>query len=158
MLRRIECEVCIVGGGITAALLAEKLAELRPGTSIVVVEAGKRIFDLENRMQYRQRMLEYGENAWPGDFISDQSAAGIISRTMAVGGSALHWGGVTNRFSEEDLRLKSLYGLAVDWPIEWAELERFYCEAERRIGVSAENGAFPEDKPSQPYPMAVMPL
>ena len=52
--------------------------------------------------------------------------------TMAVGGLALHWGGACNRFSEEDLRLKSLYGLAADWPIEWAELERYYCEAERR--------------------------
>ena len=67
---------------------------------------------------YRQRNLDYGENAWPGDFIDDQAGAGIISRTMAVGGSALHWGGVTNRFSEEDLTLKSLYGLAVDWPID----------------------------------------
>ena len=73
---------------------------------------------------------------WPGDFVADQSARGVISRTMAVGGSALHWGGVCNRFSEEDTRLKSMYGLAVDWPIEWKELERYYCEAERRIGVS----------------------
>ena len=72
-------------------------------------------------------------------------ARGVISRTMAVGGSALHWGGVCNRFSEEDTRLKSLYGLAVDWPIEWKELERFYCEAERRLGVSGEPSPLPED-------------
>src|SRR5262249_6286892 len=115
-VRRVECDVCIIGGGITAAMLAQELSELRPGAPLVVVAAGKRISDLENRTAYRQRMLEYGENAWPGDFIQDQAAEGIISRTMAVGGSALHWGGVTNRFSEEDLRLHSMYGLAVDWP------------------------------------------
>jgi len=158
--KRVECDVCIIGGGITAALLAQKLAELRPGASLAIVEAGRRIFDLENRTAYRQRMLEYGENAWPGDFIADQSAAGIISRTMAAGGSALHWGGVTNRFSEEDLRLKSLYGLAVDWPLEWNELEKYYCEAERRIGVSGEPPPWPwpEDWRSEPYPMPPMPL
>jgi quinoprotein glucose dehydrogenase len=153
-----ESDVCIVGGGISAAMLAQKLVELRPRLAVTVVEAGARIFDFENRMQYRQRMLDYGENAWPGDFIEDQAAAGVISRTMAVGGSALHWGGVTNRFSEEDLTLRSRYGLAVDWPIAWKELERFYCEAERRLGVSGEPGPLREDRRSEPYPMPPMTL
>ena len=153
-----ESDVCIVGGGISAALLAEKLSELKPGLAITVVEAGQKIFDFENRMRYRQRSLDYGENAWPADFIDDQAGAGVISRTMAVGGSALHWGGVTNRFSAEDLTLRSRYGLAVDWPLTWADLERHYCEAERRLGVSGEPGPLPEDKRSEPYPMDPMPL
>jgi glucose dehydrogenase len=153
-----ECDVCIIGGGITSAMLAQKLSELRPGLSIIVVEAGKRLFDLPNRMLYRQRYIEYGENAWPGDFIEDQAAEGIISRTMAVGGSALHWGGTCNRFSEEDLRLKSMYGLYVDWPLTWPELETYYCEAERRLGVSGDPSPFPEDRMSQPYPMKSMTL
>ena len=101
-------------------MLAQKLAELKPGLAMVVVEAGARMSDLEDRMQHRQRMLAYGENPWPGDFITDQAADGIISRAMAVGGSAIHWGGVTNRFSEEDLTLRSRYGLAVDWPLAWS--------------------------------------
>jgi len=153
-----ESDVCIIGGGISAAMLAEKLCELKPGLAITVVEAGQKIFDSENRARYRQRSLDYGENAWPEDFIDDQAGAGIISRTMAVGGSALHWGGVTNRFSAEDLTLKSRYGLAVDWPLAWADLERYYCEAERRLGVSGEPGPLTEDKRSEPFPMAPMPL
>jgi glucose dehydrogenase len=154
----IESDICIIGGGITAAMLAERLLELRPGASINVVEAGKRLFDLEQRMEYRKRSLLYGENAWPGDFIEDQKAAGVISRTMAVGGSALHWGGTCSRFSREDLRLNSMYGLYVDWPMEWNELEHFYCEAERRLGVSGEPSPLPEDRSSQPYPMSAMVL
>jgi quinoprotein glucose dehydrogenase len=157
-MARYECDVCIIGGGISAALLAQKLAELRRGTSIIVVEAGDRLFDTQKRWRDRERSLHYGENAWPGDVIEDQAAAGIISRTMAVGGSALHWGGVCNRFSEEDLRLQSRYGLAVDWPLDWNELEKFYCEAERRIGVSGEPSPLPEDRRSEPYPMPPMPL
>jgi choline dehydrogenase-like flavoprotein len=153
-----ESDVCIIGGGITAAMLAKKLLELRPALSINVVEAGRRLFDLEKRMEDRRRSIVYGENAWPGDFIEDQKAAGIISRTMAAGGSALHWGGTCNRFSEEDLRLKSMFGLYTDWPIEWPELERFYCEAETRLGVSGEPSPLPEDRRSQSYPMAAMTL
>ena len=153
-----ESDVCIIGGGITAAMLAKKLTELRPGVSINVLEAGRKLFDLENRMEYRRRSIEYGENAWPGDFIEDQKASGIISRTMAAGGSALHWGGTCNRFSEEDLRLKSLYGLYTDWPIEWKQLEHFYCESERRLGVSGEPSPSPEDWRSVPYPMPAMAL
>jgi glucose dehydrogenase len=151
-------DLCIIGGGITAAMFAQKLLELRPTLNVVVVEAGARLFDFENRMAHRQRMLDYGENAWVGDVIEDQAAAGVISRTMAVGGSALHWGGVTNRFSEEDLTLRSRYGLATDWPIAWKELERYYCEAERRLGVSGEAGPLAEDARSEPYPMSPMPL
>src|SRR3954467_14627747 len=140
----IESDVCIVGGGISAAMLAQKLAELKPGVSITIVEAGVRLFDFENRTRDRQRSLDYGENAWPADFVEDQAGAGVISRTMAVGGSALHWGGVTNRFSAEDLTLASRYGPAAGWPIEWPDLERHYCEAERRLGVSGEPQRLPE--------------
>lgn len=153
-----ETDVCIIGAGISAAMLSQKLSELRPGLSIAVVEAGRSIFDLENRFKYRDRMIQYGENPWPEDFIPDQLAEGQITRTMAVGGQALHWGGTCNRFSEEDLRLKSMYGLYEDWPVEWSELEKYYCEAERRLGVSGEQSPFPEDRRSEPYPMPPMPL
>lgn len=153
-----ECDVCIIGGGITAAMLAEKLAELRPGLAIAVVEAGRTTFDLPRRFGDRKRMQQYGENPWPNDFIPDQVADGQISHTMALGGQALHWGGTCNRFSREDLELRSRYGLYVDWPLAWEELERHYCEAERRLGVSGEPSPFAEDAASQPYPMPAMEL
>ncbi|MBW8865828.1 MAG: GMC family oxidoreductase [Acidobacteria bacterium] len=136
-----ESDIVIIGGGITSAMLALKLSELRPNAHITVVEAGRSIFDVQNRGKYRQRALDYNEHPWPDDFIEDQQAKGIISLTMAVGGLALHWGGACNRFSEEDLRLKSIYGLAADWPIEWSELEKYYVEAERRLNVSGEPAA-----------------
>src|SRR5207244_6053986 len=99
-----ETDVCIIGGGITSAMLAQKLSELRPGLGIVVVEAGRSIFDVENRGRYRERAIEYNEHPWPNDFVEDQQAAGIISMTMAVGGLALHWGGACNQIGRASCR------------------------------------------------------
>ena len=152
-----ESDICIIGAGISAAMLAQKLAELRPGVRINIVDAGQSLFDAENRFQYRERALRYNENPWPGDFIEGQSAEGGISNTMAVGGQALHWGGTCNRFSREDLRLQSMFGLYYDWPLEWDELERYYCEAERRMGVGGDPSPFVDDKRSEPYPMKPIP-
>jgi len=153
-----ETDILIIGGGITSAMLAQKLNQLRPSAKITVVEAGRSIFDVQNRGRYRERAALYGEHPWPEDYIEDQQAAGIISMTMAVGGLALHWGGACNRFSEEDLRLKSLYGLATDWPLAFDELERYYCDAEKRLNVSGEPSPHPEDRRTQPYPQPPIPL
>lgn len=153
-----ESDVCIIGSGISAAVLAEKLAERRPGLSITVVEAGRALFDVGARTRNRQRCQAYGESAWPDDIIEDQLAEGIICHTMAVGGQALRWGGACNRFSQEDLRLKSLYGVATDWPLGWEELEKAYCEAERRLYTAGEPSPYPEDARSEPYPRPPVPM
>src|SRR5262245_1426751 len=71
---RFEADVVIIGGGITAAMVADKLSELRPNWSVIVVEAGKRLFDADRRFEYRKRNLEYGEHMWPGDYVTDQAA------------------------------------------------------------------------------------
>ena len=155
-----ETDICIIGGGITSAMLAERLSELRPGVRITVVEAGKSIFDAQNRGRYRQRAIDYGEHPWPGDYIEDQQADGIISMTMAVGGLALHWGGACNRFSEEDLRLKSMYGLATDWPIEWRELEKLLlrgraaAERQRRAEPASRRSAVRSRIRRAPIPLS----
>ncbi|MGH7506987.1 MAG: GMC family oxidoreductase N-terminal domain-containing protein, partial [Longimicrobiales bacterium] len=109
-------------------------------------------------MERRRRFLDYGENPWVDDHIPDQTAAGIMSRSMAVGGLALHWGGTTPRFSPEDFRTKSMYGVGTDWPVSYDELDPFYQEAEERIGVAGEQGPPELDPRSRPYPMAAMPL
>jgi glucose dehydrogenase len=127
-----ESDMCIIRGGTPSAMLAQKMAELRRGLTITVVEAG-RSFDLATRFEQRERMLKYGENSWPSDFIEGHAAAGGIFWITAVGGQALHWDSTGNRFFEEDLRLKSMYGLAGDWPLEWPSsrlsIRRISCRA-----------------------------
>ena len=54
------------------------------------------------------------------------------------GGTTLHWLGTCLRMLPNDFRLKTEYGVAMDWPITYDELKPYYEMAEREIGVSAD--------------------
>jgi quinoprotein glucose dehydrogenase len=157
MTRVVECDVCIIGSGISAAMVAEKLSGERRGR-IVVVEAGAeqpppaRFFDL------RRRFLDYGESPWPRDHIDGLSVDGMQSRSMCVGGLAMHWGGVTPRFSPEDFKTRSLCGAGADWPISYEDLDPHYQEAEQRMGVAGEQGPPELDPRGKPFPLPMIPL
>ncbi len=157
MTRTIETDVCILGSGISAAMVAERLSE-ETTSRITVIEAGDAIFNLDDRMARRRRFLDYGENPWPNDHIPGQTGKGIQSRSMCVGGLGLHWGGTVPRFTPEDFRVRSLYGVGDDWPLDYDELDPFYQEAEERLGVAGTEGPPELDPRSQPYPMDPLPL
>ncbi|MEZ4455791.1 MAG: GMC family oxidoreductase [Gemmatimonadales bacterium] len=155
--RVIETDVCIVGSGISAAMVAEKLAETRT-CRITVIEAGDESDPLGTRAALRRRYLDYGESPWRNDHIDGCDVPGMQSRSMQVGGLAMHWGGVTPRWTPEDFRLRSLYGVHEDWPISYEDLDPFYLEAEQRLGVAGEPGPADLDARSAPYPQPPLPL
>ncbi len=157
MTRVIETDVCILGSGISAAMVAERLSE-ESTAKITIIEAGNAIFNLDDRFKTRKRFLDYGENPWPNDHIPQQTGKGIQSRSMCVGGLGLHWGGTVPRFTPEDFRVKSLYGVGDDWPLDYADLDPFYQEAEERLGVAGTEGPEELDPRSKPYPMPPLPL
>ncbi len=79
----------------------------------------------------------------------------------ALGGTSLHWLGTVPRFLPNDFRLNSTYGVGVDWPLTYDDLQDDYCAAEWSIGVAAnkEDQArlgvwFPKD---YEYPMERIP-
>ena len=103
---------------VTAALMAASLAE-KTNKSILVVEAGKPTTPFAERVLARERWRAYGESPWKQDHLDDQNATGTtwgFSPSMNVGGLAMHWGGVSPRYSPEDFRLRSMYGVGSDWP------------------------------------------
>ena len=53
------------------------------------------------------------------------------------GGTTWHWVATCLRMVPNDFRLKSLYGVGVDWPISYNDLQSAYCRAEAEIGVAA---------------------
>lgn len=159
-MKTFDTDILIVGSGITAALMAAKLAETT-SRKITVVEAGKPSTPFEQRGKARERYLAYGESPWKSDHLDDQNAFGTtwgFSPSMHVGGLAMHWGGVTPRYSPEDFRLKSLYGVGDDWAFTYDDLDPFYQEAEERMGVSGEQGPPALDPRGKPYPMPPLPV
>jgi len=158
--RVVETDVCIIGSGITAAMIAAKLAGERR-VKITVVEAGGPSAPLAERAMRRARWQAYGETPWPRDHIDDQNALGTaygFSPSMNVGGLAMHWGCGPPGYSPEDFRLQSVYGVGNDGPLSYDELDPFYQEAEERLGISGEQGPPELDPRGKPFPMPPLPL
>jgi gluconate 2-dehydrogenase alpha chain len=82
----------------------------------------------------------------------------VNSLPSTVGGGGFHADAKLPRFREDDFRLHSALGPVdgadvVDWPLDYDELEPYYAEAERLVGVAGE-----ETNPfaawrSGPFPM-----
>lgn len=54
------------------------------------------------------------------------------------GGTARHWLGTSLRFVPSDFEMKTRFNRFVDWPIKYDHLEKWYGDAEKEIGVSAD--------------------
>lgn len=79
----------------------------------------------------------------------------------SLGGTSLHWLGTCPRMVPNDFRLKTTYGVGVDWPLAYDDLQPWYCKAEWALGVSAnkdEQGHFGIwFPPDYDYPMERIP-
>lgn len=108
-------------------------------------------------------VLERGKDdshAWQ---LQNKSLSSIISKTVNLtpakrwphyigfGGTSRAWVACTPRMMPNDLQLKSKYGIGVDWPITYDELEPYYTEAEIIMAVSGPSDGSPFPR-SQPYP------
>jgi gluconate 2-dehydrogenase alpha chain len=83
----------------------------------------------------------------------------VNNMPSTVGGAGFHADGKLPRYREVDFRLRSELGPVdgadiADWPVDYAEMEPFYAEAERLIGVAGDHTANPFAAwRSGPYPM-----
>ena len=73
----------------------------------------------------------------------------------AVGGSTIHWNAHFPRLHPSDFRVRSLDGVADDWPVSYEELEPFFDLNDRMVGVAGLNGdtAYPPKPPRQTRPI-----
>lgn len=79
------------------------------------------------------------------------------SHVRGVGGSTLHYVGEAHRLHPDAMALKSRHGVGADWPFGYGELEPFYVEAERLVGVAGPEETGPRWR-SAPYPLPPHPL
>ncbi|PWA11842.1 GMC family oxidoreductase [Pueribacillus theae] len=75
----------------------------------------------------------------------------------AVGGGTILYAAQWHRFRPSDFRVKSLDGVADDWPFSYEDLEPYYRQMDLEIGVSGLGGnpAYPEgnNPPLPPLPI-----
>ena len=158
----LDADVGIVGAGAAGGVLAFELA--RRGVRVVVLESGPR-HDFAHRPDYVRRYLKH-QNPWetsPRDL--DRHTVGGVTpyrlagqRVRGVGGSTLHWEGYAFRLHTSDFRMRSLYGIADDWPISYSDLEGYYGAAERMLGVAGTDDESLASPRSTPFPLPPFPF
>ena len=154
-------DALIVGAGATGGVVALRLAQA--GFRVVCLEQG----DWHDPAEYPGTRLDWELQArkqWatspnirglPEDYpvVEDDSP---ISPLMfnAVGGSTLIFAGAWPRALPSDFRVRSLDGIADDWPLTYEELLPYFYRTDRDFGVSGLPGdpAYPPDTEEAPLP------
>jgi len=159
-------DVVIVGAGMAGSILASHLSKEKK--KVLLLEAGPEgaTYSHESYADYLRnyyRTIAKVPNApYPGSKNAPQAnvldlekikKGGFSDRgylvqkgplpfssdnTRSIGGTTLHWLGTCLRMLPEDFSVKTKFGHGLDWPINYSDLEPYYCKAELEIGVSAE--------------------
>ena len=163
-------DVVLVGSGVCGALVAARLTSR--GIKVLVLEAGPRVSRSAALSQYGAAVIKVPECAYPNaayapHSTSDQPDGYYLQNgpdkfeatyLRQVGGTTWHWLGTTFRFVPDDFRLRSKFGVGVDWPMSYDDLEPWYCEAEDELGVAGDPDARLDSPRSKPYPLPGIPL
>lgn len=158
-------DAVIVGSGISGSIIAHQLSQA--GQRVLILEAGpaedrtiagyedylSRFYAAavkDNQAPYPPnpnapmpkstdaRRISPGQPNASGYLVQTGPYCTDTTYTRVLSGTTMHWEGKTLRMLPEDFGLASRFGQGLDWPISYEELEPYYREAEREIGVSAD--------------------
>ena len=159
-----ETDVLIIGAGLSGAITAATLAGA--GVRVVCLEQGdwpdygRARADFDDFELTADLYWGRDPNARRGvaDYPVDDSASDIAALMgNGVGGGTVLYSGKWHRMTPSDFRVRSHDGVAQDWPLTYEDLEPFYVEAERQLGVSGLAGdpAYPagDGPPNPPVPI-----
>ena len=82
----------------------------------------------------------------PADYpINDNDSPIAISNFNALGGGTILYSGHFPRFHPSDFKVRTLDGVADDWPVDYLQLEPFFSENDKMMGISgiADDTAYP---------------
>lgn len=185
-------DIVIVGMGWTGGILAKELAQT--GLKIVALERGAprstqsdfAVPLIRDELRFSQRtdmMMDVSQDTYtirnnPSESALPMRRLGSFLPGQGVGGAGVHWNGVTWRWPDHELRIRSKYeeryGKAFipadmplqDWGVTGAELEPYYDKFEYTAGVSGKAGNLKgvvqkdgnpfEDARSRDYPLPAL--
>ena len=177
-----DYDAIVVGSGISGGWAAKELTE--KGLKVLLLERGKNIEHVKDYVNATRAPWEYPhrgghtyamELAYPAlkrDYPlneknldwweSDQDSPYTEVRRFDwfrgyhVGGRSLMWGRQSYRLSDFDFEANAKEGVAVDWPIRYADLAPWYDHVERHAGISGSIENLPQLPDGQFQP--AMPL
>lgn len=157
-------DAIVVGSGMTGGWAAKELTEL--GLRTLVVDAGRPLVPAQEYSEHRpvwdmpfrglgdRRHLEehqpvqrksasfdeWSHRFWVDDkenpYTTPQDKPFDWFRARQVGGKSTIWARQVYRWSDLDFEANAREGIAVDWPIRYADLAPWYDYVESFIGVS----------------------
>ena len=159
-------DAIVVGSGITGGWAAKELTE--KGLKTLVLEAGRNIVPEQDYVEHvpqwemkfrgmgdRRNLAEdqpiqstcYACDEWSSKFfINDKEHPYTTDpgkpfrwiRGRQVGGRSIMWGRQSYRWSDLDFEANLREGIAVDWPIRYADIAPWYDHVEEFAGISGE--------------------
>lgn len=154
----------VIGAGASGSVAVKHLSEA--GFNVVCLEQGGRVDNSEfwgNKTEWElmsQKRWHPNPNVrdleqdYPVN--TDESDVNPLMYS-AVGGSTILYAAHWQRFMPSDFRVKTLDGVADDWPFTYEDLEPFYDEMDIEIGASALNGD-PAYPPGKAAPLPPLPI
>jgi choline dehydrogenase-like flavoprotein len=152
-------DVLIIGAGASGAVVASSLAETR--MKILCLEQGDWVksseFPANGRDWEARRYADFdispNRRARNTDYpINDDNSIMKIANFNGVGGGTILFTAHYPRMHPSDFRVRTLDGIADDWPIDYWTLEPYFAENDRITGVAGVAGdpAYPPHEPTMP--------
>lgn len=157
-------EVLIIGAGASGAVAAKHLSE--NGFKVVCLEQGPKVDNSEfwgdkpewelmsQKRWHPNPNVRDLENDYPVD--TEESDVNPLMYN-AVGGSTILYAAHWQRFMPSDFRVRTLDGVADDWPFTYEDLEPYYDQMDVEMGVSGLAGD-PAYPPMTEFPLPPLPI
>ncbi len=139
-------DLIVAGTGFASSFFLHRYLQHAPNARVLVLERGK-VYPHRSQVEGARKEMDAVANSAIVNANKDKRWRFLV----AYGGGSNCWVACTPRMLPADFRLNSTYGVGVDWPISYDDLEPYYCDAEDLMQISGPSDDTPFPR-SRPYP------